>query len=99
MRTVSYTRDTSREGHEAAAQQQNIENWAISHDVKIAERYTDAYDSLSDFRRLIQDGVDRRFDRIILDSIYACGENLNQASEVLLATFFPFGIHFTCIED
>lgn len=99
MRTVSYTRNTSREGHEAVAQQQNIENWAISHGVKIAERYTDAYDSLSDFRRLIQNGVDRQFDRIILDSIYACGENLNQARQVLLATFFPFDIHFTCVED
>lgn len=99
MRCVCYTRDTSREGHEAAIQLQNIEAWALEHDAKIEERYTDSYDSLYDFRRMIQDGVDRRYDKILLDSIYACGENLNQAEQVLLDTFFPFSVHFTCVDD
>lgn len=100
MRYVSYVRDTSREGHEAAVQQQNIEKWAADHEAyPIMERYEDSYGSVDGFRKLISDGIDRRFDFIILDSIHACGESLSQAREVLLVTFFPFGIHFACVDD
>ena len=51
------------------------------------------------FTEMLNDGLARKYDLVIVDSLYRTGKNLWFAREMFLQTFFPAGIHFAVIED
>lgn len=46
-----------------------------------------------------KDGVSRKFDMVVVDSLLRCGSNVSYAEDVLLKSFLPAGIHFAVVED
>ena len=79
-----------------------IRKYARENSIKISKFYEDKSDnprSSTGFDRLREDGMDRRFDTVVLISIYNCGPNLSFARELLLNTFYKAGINFIVIED
>ena len=41
----------------------------------------------------------RKFDAVVVDSIFRCGRTLPFAIEALQRTFYPLGIQFAVVED
>lgn len=108
MRIVSYTRTTSCfPGEEIpanviTAQNERIRGYVEKHGWKIAGKYSDRKKDQSEnasFERLLQDGIQRKFDAVIVDSIFRAGKDLWSAREVLLQTFHFAGIWFIVVED
>lgn len=108
MRCVSYTRTTScRDAGEIPAdiiQQQNlhIQNYLKSHGWRLDGKYSDrkkSQDENAAFETMVQDGISRRFDMLIVDSLDRCGRSISCAEDVLVKTFFPAGIHFAVVQD
>lgn len=108
MRYVSYTRTTSCfEFEEIPAtaigmQNKNIAAYAKAHGFSIDEKYSDRkkdYSERSAFDKLLQDGVLRKFDCVVIDSKYRSGNSPWVAKEVLLQTFYYAGIHFIIVQD
>ncbi len=108
MRVVSYTRTTSCKTGDASAsdtitgQNERIAAYALSLGLKISEKYSDRKKDKNEdaaFGRLLSDGLLRRFDLVIVDSIYRAGKDLWSAKEILLETFHYAGIAFAVVED
>ena len=108
MRIVSYTRTTScYPGAEIPVnviteQNERIKAFADSHGWRIADRYSDRKKDPGEnaaFERLLQDGIQRKFDAVIVDSVFRAGKDLWSAREVLLQTFHYAGIGFIVVED
>lgn len=108
MRVVAYTRTTSCwKGDVPAAdiisqQNERIKEFATAHGWQISEKYSDRKknnDENSAFQTLLQDGLYRKFDLVIVDSVYRAGKDLWNAKEVLLQTFHYAGIGFAIVED
>lgn len=108
MRCVSYTRFTScaveRSTPADIIGQQNtrIQAFCAENGWKIEEKYSDRKnDPETDdaFQRLREDGIARKFEMVVVDSIFRCGRNVSFAEDVLLKVFFPAGIHFAVVED
>ena len=81
---------------------QKIREYAASHGVEITKAYADVEEThtASDgFTRLLEDGARRRFDHVLIDSVFTAGRDVTMAKYVLLGTFFPAGIHFTAVSD
>ena len=60
---------------------------------------SDDPDSDEGFQKLRIDGMNRRFDLVILDSIFRCGKNFKYARNLLYMTFYKVGIDFAVLED
>lgn len=108
MRVVSYTRFTScvfgEENPKDIIKQQNvrIQEFAKKNGWKINEKYSDRKQDTEEesaFLRLVDDAMKRKFDLVIVDSLYRTGKNLWVAKEMLLQTFYYAGIHFAVAED
>ena len=109
MRVVSYTRTTSCFPGETgqpsdiiAVQNRHIADYAGEHGWKVDEKYSDRkHDNEEDsaFRRLLEDGMRRKFDMVIVDSVFRAGKDLWDAREVLLQTFYYADISFAVVED
>lgn len=108
MRLVSYTRTTScypgAEIHSdvIGRQNENIKKYAETQGWKISDRYSDRKKSKGEnaaFEKLLQDGIQRKFDAVIVDSVFRAGKDLWSAREVLLQTFHYAGIGFVVVED
>ena len=108
MRCASYARYTScvyeKEIPSDIIKQQNerVQKYIKSHGWELAEKYTDRkQDSEAEdaFREMQRDGINRKFDMVVVDSIFRCGSNVSYAEDVLLKTFYPAGIHFSVVED
>ncbi len=105
MEAVTYIRALScMPGDEMslAEREEKILKYAASHGIEITKSYTDAEEThtASDgFTRLLEDGARRRFDHVLIDSVFAAGRDVTAAKYVLLGTFFPAGIHFTAVSD
>ena len=108
MRVVSYTRTTSSlPGAEIPAnpiteQNDRIKAYADEHGWKISEKYSDRKkdpDENTAFEQLLQDGIRREFDAVIVDSVFHAGNELCIAKEILLQTFHYAGIGFIVVED
>lgn len=105
MKTVVYTRAVScMPGDECSTieREQRIREYAVSHGVEITKVYMDAEETRTandGFMQLLQDGVRRRFDHVLIDSVFAAGRDVTTAKYVLLGAFFPAGIHFTSVSD
>lgn len=108
MRCVSYTR-TVGVLHEdeipsdiIARQNKSITAYAGSHGWKISEKYSDRKKDAGEeaaFRDMVTDGISRRFELVVMDSIFRCGKGLADAEQVMARVFFPAGIHFAVVED
>lgn len=108
MRCASYTRYTScvyeKEIPSDIIKQQNerIQKYIKSNGWELAEKYADRKkdaEAEDAFREMQRDGINRKFDMVVIDSIFRCGVNVSYAEDVLLKTFYPAGIHFAVVED
>ena len=84
------------------AQNDKIRRFARNAGLTIDRFYEDkSNDPWSDtgFQKLRVDGMNRRFDLVILDSVFRCGKNYAYARNLLYMTFYKIGIHFVILED
>ena len=83
-------------------QSDRIKAYAKRKGWKIAARYCDRkHDSAecTAFEQMVEDGLQRKFDMVIVDSIYGAGMDLESVKRVLLQTFHHAGISFAVVED
>ena len=108
MRCVSYTRTTScKEDGKIPAdiikqQDQHIQEYLKKQGWTLSAKYCDRKKDTEEntvFEELTKDGINRKFDMVVVDSIFRCGRNVSFAEDVLLKTFYPAGIHFAVVED
>ena len=85
MKWVSYTRSiSSRIGEEnpsntIAEQNERIAQYLKKRGCSISEKYSDrkrTAEATEGFDRLVQDGMARKFDAVVVDSIFRCGRTL-----------------------
>lgn len=72
---------------------QGLSNNVIVPIQKYADRKQDT-EADDAFRTMQNDGVSRKFDMVVVDSLLRCGSNVSYAEDVLLKSFLPAGIHF-----
>ncbi|MCD7750468.1 MAG: recombinase family protein [Lachnospiraceae bacterium] len=108
MRWVSYTRAvSSRKGEEnppdiISRQNAHIETYMKEHGFKVSRKYSDrkySADETESFNQMVQEGMKREFDGVVVESVFRCGRDLWTAIEILYETFYPAGIHFAVVED
>lgn len=108
MRLVSYTRSTScLAGQTPSAkgiteQNERIRAYANVHGWQIMKMYNDRKIdpcANSGFEQLLEDGVCRSFDAVIVDSVFRAGCDFPTGRQVLLQTFHYAGIAFIVVED
>ena len=108
MKWVSYTRSiSSRIGEEnpsntIAEQNERIARYLKKLGCNVSEKYSDrkrTAEATEGFDKLVQDGMARKFDAVVVDSIFRCGRTLPFAIEALQRTFYPLGIQFAVVED
>ena len=108
MNCVSYTRSTNclpeREDRVIPIMEQNdhIRKYVSSRKWKLVGKYSDRkHDPELDkaFLEMREDGVNRKFDCVVIDSIWQCGRDAFQAIALLRKTFYPAGIQFAVVED
>ena len=108
MKWVSYTRSiSSRIGEEnpsntIAEQNERIAWYLKKLGCNVSEKYSDrkrTAEATEGFDKLVQDGMARKFDAVVVDSIFRCGRTLPFAIEALQRTFYPLGIQFAVVED
>lgn len=108
MRCVSYTRTTSCKNTEKIPsdiiQQQNehIQNYIQSHGWKLVAKYSDRKKNENEntaFEEMTADGINRKFDMVVVDSVDRCGKYISCAEDVLVKTFFPAGLHFAIVQS
>ena len=108
MKWVSYTRlISSRIGEEnpsntIAEQNERIARYLKKLGCNVSEKYSDrkrTAEATEGFDKLVQDGMARKFDAVVVDSIFRCGRTLPFAIEALQRTFYPLGIQFAVVED
>lgn len=108
MRLVSYTRTTSwKENGDIPAdiirqQNESIRSYAKIHEWKLMKTYSDRKNDDNEesaFRQMLCDGMNRKFDAVIIHSIDRAGKSLWSAKEVLLQTFHMAGIGFVIVQD
>lgn len=108
MKWVSYTRSiSSRIGEEnpsntIAEQNERIARYLKKRGCSVSEKYSDrrrTAEATEGFDKLVQDGMARKFDAVVVDSIFRCGRTLPFAIEALQRTFYPLGIQFAVVED
>jgi DNA invertase Pin-like site-specific DNA recombinase len=83
-------------------QNERIQNFIKSQHWTLVEKYTDRRkDEEEDtaFQQMRADGLARKFDMVVVDSMFRCGKNVSFAEDVLMKTFYPAGIHFAVVED
>ena len=108
MRVVSYTRAVSyrlKDGNPSnviGLQNEHIQQYIKEKGWKLAEKYSDrkfSPEEMTAFNQLLEAGLTRKFDCVVMDSIFRFGHNLTDAVSVLQETFYPIGIHFAVVED
>lgn len=108
MRCVSYVRvasclrDIQREGDSLRRQRDAISKYVKMRGWCLHGEYVDSEEDAKDEAVLYsvqQDGINRRFDMVVLYSLSGFGGNISHAEDVLRKIFYPAGIHFAVIED
>ena len=108
MRCVSYTRTTScKEDGKIPAdiikqQDQHIQEYLKKQGWTLSAKYCDRKKDTEEntvFEELTKDGINRKFDMVVVDSIDRCGRTISCADDVLVKTFVPAGIHFAVVQD
>ena len=108
MKVVAYTRfSTDRVGEESPSdailvRTKVIEEYAAAKGWDIEKKYSDRkHDTSADtsFNEMKLDGIHRKFDLVIADSLFHFGRGYTYAEELLFRTFYPAGIGFAVVED
>lgn len=108
MNCVSYTRATCcRTGDNSKPapimeQNERIRKFIRSRKWKLVGRYSDRKhdpEAESEFLKMREDGINRKFECVVIDSLWQCGINVFQAVSLLRKTFYPAGIHFAVVEE
>lgn len=109
MRCVSYTRVSSEDFMETkypvdtiGRQNEKIQQYAEEHSLRIRKRYCDRNsesDAQAAFQEMLNDGVEGKYDCVIICNVNRCGPNMFFARQLFLETLFPLGIHFAVVED
>lgn len=108
MKCVSYTRVTTcilendEDSNTIGHQNDRIQAYLQKQNWKLEKRYSDRKnDPNADtaFQQLRRDGVNRKFDLVVVDSIFRCGKNVSYAEDVFLKVFLLAGIQFAVAED
>lgn len=108
MRCVSYTRTTSckddgkipvdiiRQQDEHIQAYIQKKGWTLS--AKYCDRKKEKEENTA-FEAMTVDGINRKFQMVVVDSIDRCGRTISCADDVLVKTFVPAGIHFAVVHD
>lgn len=84
-------------------QKTHILDFAKENGFSVTEMYEDAenedFSSDEAFAKMRNDAIYRKFDGIIIDSIFCFGMQTYAMTDLLMNTYFPAGIHFIVIED
>lgn len=83
-------------------QNDRIREFASDNGIKVTRFYEDKSDDPDSdygFQELRRDGMNRRFDLVIFDSISRFGPNPGMAKNLLFETFSVIGINFIVLED
>lgn len=108
MICVSYTRTTSCSLMEKAAsdiisiQNKKIAEYASKRKWKIEKKYSDRRNDREEdtaFRALKEDGISKKYDCVVFDSMLRFGTTGYHAYDLLALVFLPAGIHFAVVED
>ncbi len=100
MRCVSYTRTTSCKNTKKIPsdiiQQQNehIQNYIQSHGWKLVAKYSDRKKDENEntaFEEMTADGINRKFDMVVVDSVDRCGKYISCAEDVLVKNILSGG--------
>lgn len=109
MRVVSYTRTVSSRPSSSGMQTESIMaqngrilDFAKAHGWRITEKYSDRKKDAEEdtaFQNMKADGIARKFECVVIDSMYLCGSKAPIAADLFLYVFLPAGIHFAVVED
>lgn len=108
MRCVSYTRAVSGcwaiEPEKNAVQLQNaaIREYVKKQGWKIGEKYSDNKkdeNAETAFLQMKEDGINRKFDCVVVSSMFYAGRNMTAAYDLFFAVFYSAGISFAVAED
>ena len=108
MRCVSYTRAISGcwaiEPEKNAVQLQNvaIREYAKKQGWKIGEKYSDNKKDKNveaAFLQMKEDGINRKFDCVLVSSMFYAGRNMTAAYDLFFTVFYSAGISFAVAED
>ena len=106
MNCVAYSKRTPCIGFmkRVGLKEQNdrLREYAAANDLKITRFYEDKSDdqgSETGYQELRRDGMHRKFDLVIFESMYRFGVTTAESRNLLLHTFFLIGINFIIIED
>ncbi|MCR5624023.1 MAG: recombinase family protein [Lachnospiraceae bacterium] len=106
MNVVAYSKKTPFASYlpKVPLKEQNdrMRDYAKDNGWKISKFYEDKSDdpnSDNAYQKLRIDGMNKRYDLIIMDSIMRFGKNFTYAYQLLYRTFYNLGINFVVVED
>ena len=107
MKCVSYTRTIPWKNHKGeltiADQNQRIAEYLAEHkELNLQKRYSDrknAENAGAAFDKMIDDGVEQKFDCIIVASMYYCGPDFPAARQAIKETLYETGVNLIVLEE
>ena len=107
MKCVSYTRTMPWKNHKGeltiADQNQRIAEYLAEHkEFDLQKKYSDRKDAenaSAAFDKMIDDGVGRKFDCIIVASMYYCGPGFPAARQSIKETLYETGVDLIVLEE
>lgn len=107
MKCVSYTRMIPWKNHKGeltiADQNQRIAEYLAEHkELNLQKRYSDrknAENAGAAFDKMIDDGVEQKFDCIIVASMYYCGPDFPAARQAIKETLYETGVNLIVLEE
>ena len=107
MKCVSYTRMMPWKNHKGeltiADQNQRIAEYLAEHkELNLQKRYSDrknAENAGAAFDKMIDDGVEQKFDCIIVASMYYCGPGFPAVRHAIKETLYETGVDLIVLEE
>ncbi len=106
QKCVSYTRKASWRASagtlEVAVQDAAIQNFLEQAGAFLSEKYSDGEAPLeveSEFERMVADGMERKFDVLVVYSLYHCGSSFLSAKQMLLDTLYMAGVRLIVVSE
>ena len=107
MKCVSYTRTLPWKNHQGeltiAEQNQRIAAYLAEHkELDLQKKYSDrkgAENASVAFDKMTDDGVERKFDCIIVASVYYCGPDFPAARQAIKETLYATGIDLIVLDE
>ena len=107
MKCVSYTQTIPWKNHKGeltiADQNQRIAEYLAEHkELNLQKKYSDrknAENAGAAFDKMIDDGVERKFDCIIVASMYYCGPDFPAARQAIKETLYETGVDLIVLEE